>query len=253
MATPFTTQFTSLGQRLMLAAKAMERGQIDLAERINVHRNTVTRWVKDKNIPSDAQINEIAAVTGFDPHWLKTGQGEPKAPSVFERLLKRPRDDAEFEAAFARGMAAAGLLPGNDTEPAGDELVPVRGTAAGALAGSMAMSGDAIDWVRRPPGLGHVRDAYALYVIGSSMEDRYRAGDLIFVHPHRPVRPGDIVVVQTQTHDGADIVSWLKEYVLEDAREVVARQYNKLATIRFKKSTVTAIHRVLSTGELFGL
>lgn len=129
--------------------------------------------------------------------------------------------------------------------------IPVVGVAAASIAGAFVVDGE-IDRVRRPPGLAHAKNVYALYVRGESMSPRYRPGDLIFISPDRPPGNGDDVVIQTRNHPGAGIESWLKEYVRSDGTKVVARQLNPASTIEFSSDQVVDIHRVLTMRELFG-
>jgi phage repressor protein C with HTH and peptisase S24 domain len=243
-----TAPFTSLGKRLKLAATAMERGQIGLAQRLDVHRNTVTRWVKDKTSPSDAEIEEVAAVTGYDAEWLKTGEGVAQpVPSVFERLTSNPPDAAEFEAAFARGMAAAGRAP---LIP---PLVPVLGTVAGSIIGSMALSEDAVEYANRPVGVANVADAYGLRVVGTSMLERFREGELVIVHPHRHIVKGDIIVIQEQLHAASHVSAYIKEFVRHTKDGIETVQYNPRQPVEFRNIRIKSVHRVMTTNELFGL
>lgn len=129
--------------------------------------------------------------------------------------------------------------------------VPVYGLAAASLAGSFAIDG-VIECVRRPPALATARNLYALYIAGSSMEPRYRPGDLVFVSPDRPARPGDDVVVQTRDHDGAPTLAWIKTLVRATDAMVTVQQLNPEATIDFRRQTVVAVHRVLTVREMFG-
>lgn len=129
--------------------------------------------------------------------------------------------------------------------------VPVLGVAAASVAGAFVVDGE-IDRVRRPPGLTHAKNVYALYVRGDSMSPRYRPGELIFVSPDRPAGAGDDVVVQTRNHPGAPLESWLKEYVRSDGATIHARQLNPPAAVDFKSDHVVAVHRVLTMRELFG-
>ena len=75
--------------------------------------------------------------------------------------------------------------------------VPVYGTAAASHnGGAFQLDTGVIDYVRRPPTLETAKDIYALYVEGNSMEPQFWPGDLIFVHPHKPARSGDAVIIQ---------------------------------------------------------
>jgi phage repressor protein C with HTH and peptisase S24 domain len=129
--------------------------------------------------------------------------------------------------------------------------IPVLGVAAASVAGAFVVDGE-IDRVRRPPGLTHAKNVYALYVRGDSMSPRYRPGELIFVSPDRPAGAGDDVVVQTRNHPGAPLESWLKEYVRSDGSTVHTRQLNPPGAVDFRADQVVAVHRVLTMREMFG-
>ncbi len=131
--------------------------------------------------------------------------------------------------------------------------VPVYGTAAASLAGAIAIDDNVIDHIERPAGLRGAVGAYALHIIGTSMEPRFHAGDIVFVHPGRPIRAGDIVVVQTRNHEAAPVTAWLKELVSHTNDRIVTRQYNPEAEVEFTGDKVSAIHHVMTVNELFGV
>lgn len=158
--------------------------------------------------------------------------------------------------AAALEVSPAWLLSGaDDAEPEQDRTLPVFGLAAGSLAGQAVMTPEPVEFVPCPPALTRVRDAYALTVTGTSMEPRYFAGDLIFIHPHRPVRPGDHVVVQVRKDPSQAGVNetWIKRFKADTETEIVTEQYNPRADMRFKRQYVAAIHRVLTVNELLGV
>lgn len=103
------------------------------------------------------------------------------------------------------------------------------------------------------PGLRGARDAYALYVVGSSMEPRYRAGEVVFVHPHRPLRAGDICIVQTTDFEDGDLRGWIKEFVRFTDKGALTRQYNPPAEVEFRRAAIKAMHRVLTPNEIVGV
>lgn len=130
-------------------------------------------------------------------------------------------------------------------------MLPVFGLAAGAPLGNHTMSNDPVEWVPAPSGLASVRDAYALIVTGDSMEPRYFAGEPIFIHPHRPIRPGDHVAIQ-EAADGGIAVS-VKVFVRQTEDHLITRQYNPPAEVKFLRKRIQAVHRVLTPNELFQL
>ncbi|MER2535514.1 MAG: LexA family transcriptional regulator [Rhizobiaceae bacterium] len=132
--------------------------------------------------------------------------------------------------------------------------VPVYGTAAGShLKGAFQMeTATVIDYVRRPPALVGAKDTYALYVEGSSMEPRYLPGDLVFVHPHRPARLGDAVIVQVAVGEH-QIEASIGFYRRRTPEYVYLGKLNPEAEVRLNRAQVVAIHRVLTINELFGV
>lgn len=129
--------------------------------------------------------------------------------------------------------------------------LPVYGTAAGSHdRGAFQLVGGVVDYVMRPPALMGARNAYALYVENDSMAPEHNHGDLRFIHPDRPVRPGDSVIVQTQDPDGA-IAATIGHLVRRSRHAVTIGKLNPPAEIEL--DAVTAVHKVLTTNELFGV
>ena len=160
-------------------------------------------------------------------------------------------------------MPLATAVPprGGEVRPADVELpsrsampqdVPVLGTAAGSEEGAFQIDG-VVEYVRRPPGMMGVRDLYAIYVVNSSMEPEHHPGDLRFVHPGRPVRIGDTVVVQTKVGEHGTVQAYIKRLARLTPDSVVLVQHNPPTTIEIKRPYVLHMHRVLSMNELFGV
>lgn len=133
--------------------------------------------------------------------------------------------------------------------------VPMMGTAAGSplKKGAFRFSAEPVDIVVRPPGLLDAADVYSLYVEGDSMSPKYEPGDLIYVNPHRPARPGDTVVIQDPTADGDEFEGYVKILVRRSGGEVITRQLNPEGELKFKQTPGLKVHRVYTVAELFGL
>lgn len=142
-------------------------------------------------------------------------------------------------------------LPPRDAMP---RDVPVYGTAAAAVTGAMQMIDDIVDYVRRPPGIVGAKDVYGLYVLGDSMEPRYSPGDIVYVHPHRPVRLGDYVVVQTRDYETAPVQVYIKRLLQRTANHLDLGWLNPPDTVtQIPIGCVVAMHKVLTVNELFGV
>ncbi len=73
----------SLGQRIRRARTARDLTQAALGTLCGVQTNTVSRWERDAWIPDERNVLKLAAATGVDEKWLRTGKGKPspKNPS----------------------------------------------------------------------------------------------------------------------------------------------------------------------------
>jgi len=80
--------------------------------------------------------------------------------------------------------------------------LPVYASVEGG-GGAIIITNEPIDYVLRPEPLLSVRDSYGCYVIGDSMSPAYEQGDLLLIHPGRPVRPGDDCVFVRDPGDGS--------------------------------------------------
>ncbi len=129
---------------------------------------------------------------------------------------------------------------------------PVYG-AAEAGEGDFFEMQDVVDYRGRPSTLAKSTGAYALYVIGDSMKERYEDGELIYVHPGRPVTIGCDVVVQISNGDEV-VKAMVKRLVRKTSQEIELRSinldYDQKIIIQMKD--IKAIHRVLRTEELVG-
>lgn len=201
---------------------------------------TIRNILTDKSAdPRLGTLQKLAPVLGTTVEWLLYGDtaqtpqvpGEPEATRVDQRMpgqVEMPRD------------------------------LPVWGSAAGSIINSNIegvhiFTGEPVDFVRRPPALASVRDAYAIYVTGDSMAPRHNNGDLCFVHPHRPPSPGDTVIVQTKNWEHDPGQGYIKTFRRRKAEEIVLEQLNPAATITVPQRFVVALHRVMTLNDLFGL
>lgn len=76
-------------------------------------------------------------------------------------------------------------------------LIPVVGIVDAGDDDDFLFDGENITEEReRPPALNGVSGAFAVYVRGDSCEPKYQPGQLLYVHPTRPYRRGDWVVVR---------------------------------------------------------
>jgi len=123
----------------------------------------------------------------------------------------------------------------------GSRDLPVRGLTEGGD-GHFSFDPDPIEWSYRPASLNGVRDAFALYVTGTSMEDVLMEGTLVMVHPSQPPRPMDIVVIEKV--DGSVMV---KRLIRRTEQNVILRRYTPPLDFEIPRADVRSIYRVVAT------
>jgi phage repressor protein C with HTH and peptisase S24 domain len=69
--------------------------------------------------------------------------------------------------------------------------------------GEIIRSADPVDFVPRPTHLIHVRDAYGLFITGTSMEPEYKSGEMAIVEPSMPLVSGEVYVFYAERHGEA--------------------------------------------------
>lgn len=112
-------------------------------------------------------------------------------------------------------------------------------------------NGEAFDYVARPNVLAEVPGAYAVYMVGESMQPRYFPGEILFVHPHKPIRQGDFVVIQLAPEaEGGDMEYLVKGYIRQDAKRLQVQEYTpKARQFDIPSGRVLAIHRIVGSIE----
>lgn len=132
--------------------------------------------------------------------------------------------------------------------------LPVYGMAVAGDDGRFELNGQRIADVLCPPGLENVRDAYAVYVHGSSMEPRYYPGETVWVHPHKPVSRGDFVVAQIRNDEpGEPPLGFVKQFISRNSRELLLEQFNppegQDRIMRFPADRVISVHKIVLSGQ----
>lgn len=180
----FLNKTMDLKERIKNSRIAAKMTQEELARAVGKTRNAVTQWESGASRPRLNTLEKIAEALEVSVDWLLTGN----TPNVAETEKTRTNSKMS-DVKFTNGtLSPRQYMP---------QEVPVMGTAAcNSDNGSFKLDTSIIDYVHRPPALLITKDLYALYVEGDTMEPRFTAGDLVFVHPNKPVRIGDSVVVQ---------------------------------------------------------
>jgi SOS-response transcriptional repressor LexA len=225
-------------------------------------------------LPTDFQMRLRQRIAALNSSDRKVSIAAGLHPDTIGKMLKPgaglPRGGNLASIAEALGTTEAFLLRGDEAPPPRSDVraadvnlppsaampndVPVLGTAAGShIRGAFQITTDPVDWVRRPPALMGSKNAYALYIEGSSMVPEHNPGDLRFVHPDRPPRPGDSVVVQVLVNPSDGQEATIGHLLKRTPTHLVIGKLNPAATVELKLNTVVAVHKVMTLNELFGV
>lgn len=129
-------------------------------------------------------------------------------------------------------------------------MIPILGEAVGGIDGEYEFNGSVLDYVACPPSLANVPNAYGVYVDGESMSPRYRPGEVAYVHPGKPARRGDDVIVQIAAkEDGRPPHGFIKEFVGWAGDDLILRQYNPESKLKFERHRVVSVHPIVLAGK----
>jgi phage repressor protein C with HTH and peptisase S24 domain len=122
-------------------------------------------------------------------------------------------------------------------------MIPIRSAGRGGNDQEMFLQ-DEIGYTPRPANLGGVRAAYAIYMVGDSMEPRYEQNWLLHVNPFKPPRRGRDVVVYKRGQ-----VVLIKQFVGWEGDILVLRQLNPPDTLRIPRAEIEDCHLVVGTDQ----
>jgi phage repressor protein C with HTH and peptisase S24 domain len=128
--------------------------------------------------------------------------------------------------------------------PLGERDLPLMGEIVAGDSGEFSLNGTANEYVARPNQLKAVVKAYAVYIVGDSMEPVAYNGQVAYVNPNRPPTPRGLVVVEL-----ADGKAFIKTLVRRKADVVVLRQYNPPKDFEIPQSQIAKLHRIVLHGD----
>lgn len=99
-------------------------------------------------------------------------------------------------------------------------------------------------FVDRPGSLKGVTNAFALYVVGETMEPRFFPGELVFVNPNRPLTRHCFVAIEMT--DGRGII---RQFVRRSEAETIVRQLNPDKQTHLRPADVKRLCRIVGAME----
>ncbi len=82
------------------------------------------------------------------------------------------------------------------------------------------------------------------------MEPRYHPGEVVHIHPGKPLTVGAYVLVQRRPkNDGEPPLAVIKRLAKRTGAKIVLEQFNPPKTFEIKSADMVSIHRVVGSGE----
>lgn len=209
--------------------QALERAgasQADLARHLRLAPSAISRMLKGDRQMKLLEAVQVAAFLGVSQDdVLRHAGDESKTPPRGEpgRRGRPPRPPGATPAVATR------------LEP-----IPIKSAARGGGEQQMFLEDGPIGYTARPANLNGVRGAYAIYMVGDSMEPRYEQGWLLHVNPFKPPTRGRDVVVYK---DGQAVL--IKQFVRWEPETLVLQQLNPAQEIRIPRAEVQECHLVV--------
>lgn len=203
--------------------------QADLARHLRLAPSAVSRMLKGERQMKQLETVQVAAFLGVSPdEVLRHAVAEVGSQPAVD--MPRP----------GRGRPPSARPSGIARSP---DMIPIRSAGRGGNDQEMFLQ-DEIGYTPRPANLGGVRAAYAIYMVGDSMEPRYEQNWLLHVNPFKPPRRGRDVVVYKK---GQAVL--IKQFVGWEGDTLVLRQLNPPDTLRVPRSDVEECHLVVGTDQ----
>lgn len=180
--------------------------------------------------PRGDTINGLALALQSTVEWLLTGHGpkEGVPPKLGEA---KPQPNVDI-----RSIRTEGLV--GDTKD-----LPIYSCAQGGPTG-MTITFEPIEYVKRPEPLMDVKGGFGMYVVGESMEPVYRQGDMLLVHPHKPVGRGDDVLVVKSDGNGQHD-AMVKTLVSMDDKRVKVKQYKPAQEFDIPREEIHGVYLIV--------
>ena len=230
-----TLDDASLAGRILERRGELGLNQGALAMACGVSRAAVSQWEKGATVPTGPHLVALARVLQSTEQWLVVGAAPKQRRDIVIGL--EPAEIDQFidygagEAEFHEPLAARRLLP-------------VYAAAEAGKGSILIDRSEPVEHIAMPGPLEGVRDAFGMYVVGTSMEPAYRQGEMLLIHPHRPYLAGDDVLVVLDDNNGSQ-EALVKQFISGDQRRVRLRQHNPRKEIEIARKEISGLYLVV--------
>lgn len=247
------------GNRIKQVREAARLSQERLAKMIGeatgtrITRGAVGNWETGGGI-SRANLTAISDLFDVDLNWLERGRGPE--PDLSNLAQKVPKTGTTYGITTGSPQLTSNVdTPRHNARIAGPALVaarvPIRGRGMGGKLGALIFDdGEFLEETAAHPKVVGVTDAFAVYVIGDSMLERFKHGELVYVHPYAPYAAGDDVLIQIQAGEGQPVYGYVKRFVSESPKVLKVQQLNPKKMLSFPMPTVLKIQKIVGSGSV---
>jgi phage repressor protein C with HTH and peptisase S24 domain len=204
--------------------------QADLARHLRLAPSAISRMIKGERQMKLLEAAQIAQFLGQSAEEVMRHAGTAPEPAAHPPTPRRGRPPGSGTAIAPR--------------PRGVEPIPIRSAGRGGADQQMFLADGPIGFTPRPANLDGIRGAYAIYMVGDSMEPRYEQGWLLHVNPFKPPTRGRDVVVYKK-----DQSVLIKQFLGWERDTLVLRQLNPPEELRFAGDEVQECHLIVGVDQ----
>ncbi|MBB5519064.1 LexA family transcriptional regulator [Amphiplicatus metriothermophilus] len=192
-----------------------------IAAVLGVDKSAVTRLLSGERQLKFHEAEKIAAYLGVAPPFNPPGA-----------LADRGRD-----------FAAEGAGSEADRVASADEAAPIyAATALSEGRWSLARHEAPVDWRPRAPHFANAARVFGFYAPDDAMAPRFMAGEIVWVDPARPARPGDdVLFIEKRRGAGPETVI-LAALLAAGPIRLEGRQHRAGAAVRLDARRWSALH-----------
>jgi phage repressor protein C with HTH and peptisase S24 domain len=183
-------------------------------------RNLIVTRVAELGLSLSDLSLQVGKNHAYFQQFIKRGVPARLPEEVRGRVAEILKID-ERQLKIAKSDVSLPVAPPNATVGAGVKFaswIPVYGHAVGGKDGEFILNGNQVTEVLAPASLSSVPGAYAVYVVGDSMDDNV---------PH----------------------AYIKRFVSQDAKRLRLEQYNPKKMLEFPAAKVVSVHRIIMGGD----
>jgi len=174
-----------------------------------ITRGAVGNWEsKGAGGISRQNLTAISDIFDVDLNWLERGRGADPDLSNLKEKVPKIGTTYGINTDIAQ-LTSKDQISAHNARIAGQPVVaarvPIRGRGMGGKLGALKIDdGEFLEDTGAHPKVVGVVGAFAVYVIDDSMLERYKRGELVYVHPYAPYVAGDEVLIQVQAGKGLE-------------------------------------------------